>query len=153
MSDEIELRDPDAPPANALDGIFVLPEEISDNALIRGWYEEMVTQLRREAQGIPMQVLQFTLMERIAYFYANMRYQEIMNPGMTNRERMSNIDAWQKMIDQFNRLLEKHNDKVVNEVLVKVQNVLLEGLPLVTDPAERQALRRFYGEAFAKENL
>lgn len=150
---EQTLRDLDAPPANGLDGIFVLPENIASDARILGWYNEMVTQLRREAAGIPMKAAQYTLMERIAFMYANMRHQEFTNPEMSDRQRQANIDAWQKMLDQFNRLLEKHNDKVVSEMMVKVMNILKERLAIVTDPVERQALRRALAEDFAAEGM
>lgn len=153
MSDEVELRDLDAPPVNGLESIFVLPDHIASDARILGWYNEMTEQLRREAQGVPMQAAQYLLMERIAYTYANMRYQEFTNPDLSDRARQANQDAWQKMIDQFNRLLEKHNDKVVNEMLVKVQDILKTRLPLVSDPAERAALRRALGEDFAAMDL
>lgn len=153
MSEETDLRDLDAPPANPLDSIFVLPETLSSDPQIRGWYEEMVRQLRTEAQGIPMKAAQYTLMERIAYFYANMRYQEMHNSELTDRQRQSNIETWQKMLDQFNRLLEKHNDKLLNELILRVQEILKEHLSLITNPTERAALRRAYAEEFANMNL
>lgn len=153
MTEEIDIRDLDAPPVNPLDSIFVLPAHIAEDPQIRGWYDEMTTQLRREAQGIPMKSGQYTLMERVAYFYANMRYQELHNPDMTERQRQSNINNWQSALDQFNRLLEKHNDKVVNEMLLKVQEILKEALPIISDPKERANLRRRLHEDFASIDL
>lgn len=153
MSDEVTEYNLDAPPANPLESIFVLPEEVAADTRILGWYNEMVRQLRQEAAGIPMKAAQYTLMERIAFFYANMRYQEFNNPSMSAREKLQNIAAWQTMLDQFNRLLEKHNDKVMTEMLVTVQNILKDRLKLVSDPTERQALRRAYQEDFANIDL
>jgi len=154
MSEETDaLRDLDAAPANPLDGIFVLPGHIAADPLIQGWYDEMVRQLRREAEGIPMKAAQFTLMERIAYFYANMRYQELNDPDMSDRQRQANISTWQTMLDQFNRLLEKHNDKLMNEMVLKVQEILKNRLALISDPSERAALRRAYAEDFANLDL
>lgn len=153
MNEETDLTNLDAPPVNGLDSIFVLPASLAEDARIRAWYEEMVTQLRREAAGIPMKSAQYTLMERIAYYYALMRYQELSEVEVSERERAAVREAWQKMIDQFNRLLEKHNDKLLNEMLVKVQNILFEHLPIVTDERDRKSLRRAYVEAFASIEL
>lgn len=153
MNEDIDISNLDAPPVNALEDIFVLPEHIAQNERIAGWYTEMVAQLLREAQGLPMKAAQYALMERIAYTYANMRYQEFTNPDLSERQRQANVDSWQKMLDQFNRLLEKHNDKLMTEMLVKVQDILKNRLPLISDSAERQALRRALGEDFAAMNL
>ena len=140
-------------PATGLEDIFVLPEHISDDERIQRWYNAMATQLQQEAKGVPMQTAQFTLMERICYFYANMRYQEFNNPDMSSRERRENNAAWQGMLDMFNRLLEKHNDKVVNEMLLKAQDILLTGLSMVSDPTEKAALRRYYQESLAAAGM
>ena len=150
----IELNDLDSPPTNGLEGIFVLPPHLATgDPRITGWYNEMVRQLRSEAAGIPMQSSQYTLMERIAFTYAYMRNQEFNNENLTGRDRQALQDSWQKMLDQFNRLLEKHNDKVVNEMLVKVLDILKEGLPLVKDEVQRQSLSRYYQEAFAQIDI
>lgn len=150
MNEELDTSNLDAPPANGLEGIFVLPEHIAADARISGWYNEMADQLRREAQGIPMQAAQYALMERICYTYAYMRYREFTETNLNERERQSNQDAWQKMIDQFNRLLEKHNDRVVNEMLITVLAIIKDRLAMVSDPDERTALRRALQEDFAR---
>jgi hypothetical protein len=150
MNDETQaLNDLDAPPVNGLESIFVLPDALAADSRILGWYNEMALQLRREAQGVPMQAAQYALMERICYTYAYMRYRELTDTVLNERERQANQDSWQKMIEQFNRLLEKHNDKVVNDLLVNIQNILKKRLTIVTDPTERATLRRALGEDFA----
>lgn len=153
MDEELELGNLDSPPADSLDGIFVLPEELANDPRILAWHTEMVRRLRNEAQGVPMKTAQFTLLERIAYFYAHMRYQELNNPNMTAREKMQYITAWQTMLDQFNRMLEKHNDKLMAETLLKVQEILTNRLALVSDPIDRASLRRALAEDFANLDL
>lgn len=148
--DETEaIRDLDAPPTNPLESIFVLPDYMASNPRILEWYNEMVTQLRREAQGIPMQAAQYTLMERIAYTYAYMRWQELTNQELSDRARQAMQDSWQKMVDQFNRLLEKHNDKIMTEMLLKIQGIIKEHLATIKDPVERQRITRGLIEDFA----
>jgi len=152
MSDA-EDRTLDSPPVTGLEDIFVLPDYISEDDRILRWYNSMASQLQQEAKGIPMQTAQFTLMERICYFYANMRYQEFNNPNMSPRERRENNAAWQSMLDMFNRLLEKHNDKVVNEALLKSHEIVLASIEMVTDPVEKASIRRFLQEQFAAAGL
>lgn len=151
--EELTVNPLDDAPADAMEDIFTLPEEIASDERILRWYEEMVTRLRREAQGVPMKTAQYTLMERIAFFYANMRYQEFHNENMTTREKMQNIQAWQSMLEMFNRMLEKHNDKLVREMLIKVQQILKDSLPIVGDATDRTNLRRKLQEEFANIDL
>jgi len=153
MNEETALNPLDDAPIDAMEDIFVLPEELASDERIVRWHSEMVARLRREAQGVPMKTAQYTLMERICYFYANMRFQELHNPDMSQREKMQNMTAWQSMLDQFNRLLEKHNDKVVNEMLIKVHDILMKSLPIVTDDKERANLRRHLQEEFANIDM
>lgn len=152
-TNETYLNPLDDAPADAMEDIFVLPEEVASNERISRWYNEMVVRLRREAQGVPMKTAQYLLMERIAYSYAKMRYEEFTNPDLPERQRMALQDAWQKMLDQFNRLLEKHNDKVVNEMLLRVHEILKEALPIISDPIERANLRRKLQEDFANIDM
>lgn len=151
--EELAVNPLDDAPADAMEDIFTLPESIASDERIQRWYSEMVTRLRREAQGVPMKTAQYTLMERIAFFYANMRYQEFHNDSMTSREKMQNIQAWQSMLEMFNRMLEKHNDKLVREMLIKVQQILKDALPIVADSSDRANLRRKLQEEFASIDL
>jgi hypothetical protein len=148
--DEETLNNLDSAPVNPLESIFVLPDHIASNERIAGWYMEMASQLLAEARSVPMQAAQYALMERICYTYANMRYQEFSNPDLSERQRQATQDAWQKMIDQFNRLLEKNNDKMLNQKLIEIQGILLKRLPLITDDADRANYRRQIAEDFAK---
>lgn len=154
MNEQTELTNPlDDAPADAMEDIFVLPETMANDPRIARWYEEMVARLRREAQGVPMKTAQYTLMERIAYFYAVARYNELTMINQTARDVRENNAAWLSMLDQFNRLLEKHNDKVVNEMIMEIQKILHDSLSIITDDRERAALRRHLQEEFANINL
>lgn len=153
MNEETALNPLDDAPLDAMEDIFVLPESLTQDERIVRWHSEMVTRLRREAQGVPMKTAQYTLMERICYFYANMRYQELHNPEMSQREKMQNMTAWQSMLEQFNKLLEKHNDKIVNEMLIKVQDILFNSLSIITDDRERARFRRHLQEEFSNIDM
>jgi hypothetical protein len=126
---------------------------MQDNPRVVAWYEEMSRQLRREAQGVPMQSSQYTMMERIAFLYAKMRYQELNEIVVPERERQATQDSWQKAIDQFNRLLEKNNDKIIQDKIVQVQDIVKNVLNLVESQEERQFLRRRLNEEFANLEL
>jgi hypothetical protein len=155
MNDDEEraLRDLDAVPRYALDDIFVLPEDLASDEMVLHWYDSMTNELRREAQGVPMKSGQYTLMERIAYAYAYMRYQERHNPDMSIRDRTELRKNWQEPLAEFNRLLEKHNDKLMTEMLVQVQGILKDELSIITNREERNALRRRLAERFANIDL
>lgn len=153
MDEETVLNPLDDAPLNQLEDIFVLPEELASDERIARWHAEMVRRLRDEAQGVTMKTAQYTLMERIAYFYANMRYQELHNPDISLRERMQNMTAWQSMLDMFNRMLEKNNDKLVNELSLKIQAILQERLQIISNKDERTQMRRALAEDFAAMNL
>ena len=122
--------------------IFTLPTELAADPRISRWYTEMVENLRIEAQGIPMKTNQFFLMERIAYLYSLIRYKEFSEVSYPGREHREDLKVLSGYMDQFNRLLEKHNDKIVNEMVGKIQEILRDALPIVTDDKERTALRR-----------
>jgi hypothetical protein len=154
MSEANEEHNPlDGAPLDALEGIFVLPDEIAQDERIVVWYDEIVLRLRREAQGVPMKTGQYTLMERIASYYAKARYAELNGTEGSAREVAAANAEWLKMIDIFNRLLEKNNDKVILEMYQKVQDILTEGFPMITDPEDRKAFRRYLGEAFAEAGM
>lgn len=155
MNEDIDsqLNPLDAPPLDALDDAFALPEPYADDERIVRWHTEIVTRLRREAAGIPMTTAQTMLMERIAFFYVVMRYKEFNEGGISPRELKDNNSAFLSMLDSFNKLLEKHNDKVIGEMMGKVMGILSDRMSMITDATERQALRRALAEDFQAEGM
>lgn len=154
MNEDVEIQsNPDVRPDQPLDDIFMLPEHLAQHPQISRWHDEQVRKLRADAAGVPMSSVQEMLLERIAFSYADMRYKEMTNPNRTARDRRDDNAAFMGMLDSFNRLLEKHNDKIVTDMLLQVQEIIKEAIEMVSDESEKIALRRFLAEAFAAINL
>jgi len=151
--EDVVATNPDVLPDQPLDDIFTLPPHIAEDPQIARWHDEQVRKLRADAAGVPMSSVQEMLLERIAYTYADMRYKERTQPNRSSRDRRDDNAAFMTMTDSFNRLLEKHNDKRVNDMLVQVQDILLEAFDMVTDESEKSAVRRFLAEQLAAINL
>lgn len=143
----------DAPPLDELEDVFALPEPYASDERIQRWHTEIITRLRREAAGVPMTTAQTMLMERIAFFYIVMRFKEYSEGGISARELKDNNSAFLSMLDSFNKLLEKHNDKILHDVILQVTKILMDALPIISDEKERMAMRRRLQEDFASINL
>lgn len=141
----------DVAPDDGLATAFELPESISEDATLLSLHTEIVMRLRREASGLPMKTVQNLLIERIAYFYVAMKQKE--REGISLREQKEILAFWLSMTQEFNRLLEKNTDKLLDEMIMKVQDILKEALPIVSDVPERQKLRRELSERFAEMQL
>jgi hypothetical protein len=148
MNEETELQDLDAPPTNRLEDIFTLPEEYAQDERIVRWYDEIVTRMRREAAGVPMNTTQQLLLERIAFFYVRMRHKEMLDGGFTLRDQKEMTASLQTSLDSFNRLLEKNSDKVHKENLGRILGIMNEILPMISDKSEQTRIRTHLIAAF-----
>lgn len=148
------IADPlDGAPLDGLQIAFRVPASIEHDVELTALHGEIVKRLRREAQGLPMKTVQLLLIERIAFTYVDMIQNERTGVLRTARDKKEAYTSWVTMTQEFNRLLEKHNDKLLNEVLIKVQAILAEALPTISDPEERRQVRRFLQESFAEIEL
>lgn len=153
----------DPAPLDNLEDIFDLPESLRDNEQLVRWHREIVLRLRRESQGLPMKTVQTLLLQQIASHYVQIRHIESLQPSFEDmdarqiaayeKNRRDQSQFWISMTQEFNRLLEKHQDKLLNKVLADVQAILKEGLPLITNKDEKRALTRFLSEKFAELEL
>lgn len=132
--------DLDAAPVDALDDLFQLPTEMRENSMFTRWYAEIRERLRRESRGIPMKTAQLMLQERIARGYLMQRVREEMGAA-TDRTALDAEKLWLQQIQEFNRTLEKNNEKILNEILVQVSTILQDVLPKIKDKDERAAIR------------
>lgn len=132
--------DLDAAPVDALDDLFQLPTEMRENEMFTRWYAEIRERLRRESRGIPMKTAQLMLQERIARGYLMQRVREEMGAA-TDRTALDAEKLWLQQIQEFNRTLEKNNEKILNEILVQVSTILQDVLPKIKDKDERAAIR------------
>lgn len=147
MSDQ---RDPDGPPADVMDVAFTVPAHIAGTK----WepvYNEMLDRMRREASGLTMNTVQFLLIERIARFYVDMRLREDdgTQAQLSVKDQKEFNTFWLSMTQEFNKQLFNGQEKVREALVLEIQRILTNRLPLVKDDLERKNLRRALQEDFA----
>lgn len=124
--------------------LFALPEPYaSDERSIR-WHEEIIHRMQRESSGLPMQINQIQLMERIAFFYVVMRYREFHGDAeqIDPKALEATNKPWLQMFDTFSRSIEKHKDAVLRDTVLKIQDVIKAVLNSVEDVDQRKELNR-----------
>lgn len=147
-----ELTDLDAAPADELATAFVLPEYITGDLAVL--YQTMVSKLRQEAAGLPMNTIQQILIERIATFYVQIKFRESSLTGFTTVNQQKEFNAhWVTLTQEFNRLLANSQDKLRDALLMEVQKVVSSTLDLISDEDERRTARRHIANEFASIGL
>lgn len=144
----------DTAPADELELIFSLPEEIrADPTLVR-IYTEIRTRLQREASGLPMNTVQQLLLERISFTYVLMKFKE-QNGGFARTNEQKDFYAfWQTMTAEFNKLMLANKDELRDALINKIIQIVEKSISQnVTDAEERKAVRRMLSEEFAAIDL
>lgn len=137
---------------DALADLFTLPAPYSDNEQVARWYREIIVRMQREAAGLPMQVNQIQLLERIAFFYAVMRYREL-NGEFNERTLKETTSLFLSMFDTFSRSIEKHKDQILRDTIISIQEVIRKVLETVSDDDLRKQLNRAFIEGFGEAGL
>jgi hypothetical protein len=129
---------------DSLDDAFILPPEITSDSRLHRLYEVIVSRMRRESDGVPMNTIQTLLMERIALNYIVMKAREqgLLNP-LSAAAQKDHQTWWLAMTAQFNKQLNKateqeYKDKLFREVI----NVIVSVLSKVEDPALKLKLKK-----------
>jgi hypothetical protein len=143
----------DGPPIeDGLAAAFELPQAIQDSARMLNLHSEVVSRLRREAAGLPMNTVQLLLLERIATFYVQVKMREL--EGVAVRELRELNSFWLSMTQEFNRLLTASQDKLREQLFTDIQAILNDAIKEnVTDQDVRKNLRRTLAENFASLDL
>lgn len=136
-------------PLDELAEAFTLPDYISEDATLVSLYEEIVRRLRREAAGLPMKTAHTLLIERIATFYVTIRYKE-NNDGFRGYQQKEFNAYWLSLTQEFNKVLQANDEKLREAMLIEIQTIVSDTLKMITDPTDRQNVRRKLSEEFAK---
>lgn len=136
-------------PLDELAAAFELPEYIAADETLAGLYHEIVLRLRREAAGLPMKTAHMLLIERIASFYVTIRYKENHQEFRGYQQKEFNT-YWLSLTQEFNKVLQANDEKLREAMLLEIQNIVSDTLKLITDPNDRQNVRRKLSEEFAK---
>lgn len=143
------VRSPlDAAPADGLERAFLLPPHVAADEGLLALHTEMVTRLRREAQGLPMNTLQQILIERIAGLYTQIKFKEEHQSFSANQQREFNT-YFLDLTKEFNRLLQASDDKLREAMLNDIEKVFLEAVDLIQDDNNRRDVRRHVQEGLA----
>ena len=136
---------PHLDPAADLDAAFTLPDNIEDPRW-RELYEVIVTRMRREAQGLPMNTVQALLIERIAYNYIVLRVKEAASgtsQGFAHATAQKEFNTfWLSMTVEFNRLLRTADSDFRAQVVQQVAQVVNASLEVIKDPQVKADVRR-----------
>jgi len=145
-------QNPDAPPANALDGAFALPERFRGQPL-EEVYNEIVSRMRSESAGLPMNTLQTLMIDRIAFTYITMKDREA-NDSWSRPTEMKELQGfWSSTTQEFNRLLNTSGDKAREALIAEVYKIVLEAIKLVSSEEELRKIRLKLAEDFAAIGL
>lgn len=136
-----------------IDDLFSLPEPYNENPQIVRWYNEIISRQQREAAGLPMQINQIQLLERMAFFYVAMRYKEQQGETISARDMKDANAEWRSMFDAFSRSIEKHKDQILRDTIIKIQGIITTVLGNIEDDDVRKSLNRQFIEAFGQEGL
>lgn len=147
MSDVSPL---DGPPAPGLERAFRLPEDWDGE--LAELHQEIVSRMRREAQGIAMNTVQQLLMERIATSYIQAKLRE-ESGLLTMKDIKDQNAAWLAMTQEFNKLLQASQDKLREALFAEVQKIIMEATEEITDPESLRNFRRRLAGDFAAIDL
>lgn len=142
--------DPEIP--DDLARAFVLPAWVQENEGLTELHEAIVTRLRREAAGLPMNTVQQLLLERIAFNYVVLKYREEAQDWGRGEQKDFNT-WWLSMTQEFNKLLMANQDKMREALLLEVQKIVTNAVSLITDDEQRRAVRRHLANEFAAIDL
>ena len=139
--------------ATGIDDLFSLPAPYSENPQIVRWYNEIIARQQREAAGLPMQINQVQLLERMAFFYVVMRYKEQNGETISARDMKDANAEWRSMFDAFSRSIEKHKDQILRDTIIQIQDIISRVLLGIEDDTVRKNLQRQFVEEFGANGL
>lgn len=145
------VRDLDAAPVDALADVLEVPAHIVGSK----WepiFVEILSRMQREASGLSLGTVQVLLMERIARFYVDMRYREENGQIqlLSIKEQKEFNSFWLSMTAEFNKQLLNSQEKLRDALILEMQGILMNRLPMVTDELERKNLRKALAEDFSR---
>lgn len=129
-----------------LDSIFVLPDNIDDPDL-RMAYEVIVARMRREAAHCAVSTVQQLLIERIAYNYIVLRWNEARDSFAHTTAQKEFNSFWLSMTQEFNRTLRSTDQEYRSALLRQIADVISETLAAEDQEVTARILPRFV-EAF-----
>jgi len=138
--------------ATDLDAAFDLPERFDANPEMVELYSTVVSNLRSEARGIPMNTVQTLLLERIAFYYVSLKMAE-RDGELTPTQLKDLTKFWLDMTVEFNKQLAAGHEKLREALLMQISEMVMEKLSFIPDRDTKTQLVLALKEGFAEMGL
>lgn len=140
----------DRAPEDGLERAFQLPDKIKNDESLVALHAEIVERLRNEASGITMNTVQTLLLERIAYFYIELKWQEENALSGLGKSYQDSVTRWISYTEGFNKMLIASSDKLRERMMEDINKMLTDAVSTLPDKASQQTMLREMAAGFAK---
>ena len=141
--------------ADPLARLFRPPAEVLFNEEWTELFHEQVRQLRRDAAGLPLDMAQSQLIERIASTYIRVKWYESAG-GMSNTQLLDLNKLYLAYVAQFQKILQSSDEALRQDLLLKSMDICERGVDRFDDLEKtytgaevRQILRQHFKTEYA----
>lgn len=131
------------------DSLDRLPAELAEDEYWAKVRNDHLTQLKKDAEGLPMTSAQNMLMERIATLYALMRKRETsLDDRVTPSEMQKSYDLWAKLTAEFNKQITIGEDKRRETMIKNIISIVENAVNMIEDDRTREDTRKRLAAGF-----
>jgi hypothetical protein len=123
------------PNGDSFDAVFRLPETFPED--LRAVHTEMITRMRNESRAVSAGTNVLILIERMAWFYVQMKYSELYGEPLSLKELKEVNDFWLKMHSEYNKLITSAESRSRIAMLEAIQDVVSGIIGKIDDPAKK----------------
>lgn len=128
--------------------VDVLPTELREDPKWADLRNEVMTSLREDSKGLPMNTSQNMLLERIATFYVVMRKRESEGEKLSFQDIRQNQTQWVALLQELNKQLQVNQDQLRSEMIKTILKIIQDAVTMVEDERIREDLRKTLQEKF-----
>jgi DNA-directed RNA polymerase subunit F len=142
----------DVTDASALERLFRAPAEVLGNSQWVEMYDALVRALHRDSMGLPLDMAQSMLIERIASTYIRLSW-FTTNGGMSDAQLDKLNETYLKYTTQFQKVLQSSDEALRQDLLKKFVGITSEVVKMIPDTTDelravRNQIRSFLAEEF-----
>lgn len=131
----------------ALEHLFQPPIEIVQNSEWTDRYHAVVRRLRRDASGLPLDMAQNMLIERIASTYIRTIWFQT-NGGLTESQLENLNKLYLAYISQFQKVLQASDEVLRQDIIKKFTGLVLELVKRIKNEEDRKNARSYLHAQF-----
>jgi|SRR6478736_5506291 hypothetical protein len=132
---------------DALQRIFQPPFEIREHPTWVEMFHAQVAILRRDSAGLPLDMAQRQLIERIATTYVRVKWFETMG-GMSQTQLVELNKLYLAYIAQFQKVLAASDEVLRQDLLNKMAKITQDAVKLISNDEDRARVRSYLMEQF-----